>query len=128
MPYIPFEPERLAVLGRVFNEACAAVRPPHNGTTARATLANFILALASEGQHNPAHLLDGTLAEYREIYKPSSKDEERQPAEMALDEGLQETFPASDAVSAVQPAMPDFVASRKADPAIGETSVPAVEP
>jgi hypothetical protein len=35
-----------------------------------------------------------------------AKDEERDRLEQALEEGLQETFPASDAVSVVQPAPP----------------------
>ena len=35
-----------------------------------------------------------------------AKDEERNRLEQALEEGLQETFPASDAVSVVQPAPP----------------------
>jgi hypothetical protein len=35
-----------------------------------------------------------------------AKDEERDRLEKALEEGLQETFPASDAVSVVQPAPP----------------------
>jgi hypothetical protein len=36
----------------------------------------------------------------------SKGDEERDRLERALEEGLQETFPASDAVSVVQPAPP----------------------
>jgi hypothetical protein len=36
----------------------------------------------------------------------SKEDEERDRLEKALDEGLQGTFPASDAVSVVQPAPP----------------------
>jgi hypothetical protein len=36
----------------------------------------------------------------------SKEDEERDRLEQALEEGLRETFPASDAVSVVQPAPP----------------------
>jgi hypothetical protein len=36
----------------------------------------------------------------------SKEDEERDRLELALEEGLQGTFPASDAVSVVQPAPP----------------------
>jgi hypothetical protein len=60
-------------------------------------LADRILNLAVKGDRNPARLLDGPLSR-------SKKDAERDRLEQALEEGLRDTFPASDAVSVVQPA------------------------
>src|SRR5271165_5702660 len=51
-------------------------------------------------ERNPARLLDGALSR-------SKKDAERDRLEKALEEGLRETFPASDAVAVVQPAPPE---------------------
>jgi hypothetical protein len=69
----------------------------------RATLAKRTLNLAER-------LFDGARAQrYRislEQDSYSESDEERDRLEKALEEGLQETFPASDAVSVVQPAPP----------------------
>ena len=55
------------------------------------------LNLAVKGERNPARLLDGALSR-------SKTDAERDRLEKALEEGLRETFPASDAVAVVQPA------------------------
>jgi hypothetical protein len=63
----------------------------------RAVLAERTLNLAVKGERNPARLLDGALSR-------SKKDAERDRLERALEEGLRETFPASDAVAVVQPA------------------------
>jgi hypothetical protein len=54
-----------------------------------------------------AHLFqhNGTATTF-EQYSHSKGDEERDRLEKALEEGLQETFPASDAVSVVQPSPP----------------------
>ena len=55
---------------------------------------------AFRGERNPAQLLDGALSR-------SKTDVERDRLEKALEEGLRETFPASDAVAVVQPAPPE---------------------
>jgi hypothetical protein len=61
-------------------------------------------------ERNSARLFDGALAQrYRTTFEQDSalkEDEERDRLEQALEVGLQETFPASDAVSVVQPAPP----------------------
>ena len=81
---------------------------PQHGNITRAELAKRILDLAIEGERNPARLLDGALAQrYRTTFgqgSHSKKDAERDRLEKALEEGLLGTFPASDAVSVVQPA------------------------
>ena len=66
--------------------------------------------MAVKGERNPARLFDGALTQrYRAKFEQNShskEDEERDRLEQALEEGLQDTFPASDAVSVVQPAPP----------------------
>jgi hypothetical protein len=71
-----------------------------NGNITRAALAERILNLAVKGERNPARLVDGALSR-------SKTDAERDRLEKALEEGLRETFPASDAVAVVQPAPPE---------------------
>ncbi len=94
---VAFDPKTLAILEGVFDEAWVSIQAQRNGNITRAVLAERILNLAVKGERNPARLLDGALS-------PSKKDAERDRLEKALEEGLRETFPASDAVSVVQPA------------------------
>ena len=107
---VAFDPKTLAILEGVFDEAWASIQAQRNGNITRAALAQRILNLAVEGERNPARLFDGALARpYRttsEQDSHSKEDEERDRLEQALEEGLQDTFPASDAVSVVQPAPP----------------------
>jgi hypothetical protein len=97
---VAFDPETLAILEGVFDEAWASIQAQRNGNITRAALAERILNLAVKGERNPARLLDGALSR-------SKKDAERDRLERALEEGLRETFPASDAVAVVQPAPPE---------------------
>ena len=94
---VAFDPEALAVLEGVFDEAWVSIQAQRNGNITRAALAERILKLAVKGERNPARLLDGALS-------GSKTDAERDRLEKALEEGLRETFPASDAVAVVQPA------------------------
>jgi nicotinate phosphoribosyltransferase len=94
---VAFDPETLAILEGVFDEAWVSIQAQRNGNITRAALAERILNLAVKGERNPARLLDGALSR-------SKKDAERDRLERALEEGLRDTFPASDAVSVVQPA------------------------
>jgi hypothetical protein len=95
---VAFDPETLAILEGVFDEAWVSIQAQRNGNITRAALAERILNLAVKGERNPARLLDGALSR-------SKKDVERDRLEKkALEEGLRETFPASDAVAVVQPA------------------------
>ena len=94
---VAFDSKTLAILEGVFDEAWASIQAQRNGNTTRAALAEHILNLAVKGERSPARLLDGALS-------PSKKDAERDRLEKALEEGLRDTFPASDAVSVVQPA------------------------
>ena len=107
---VPFDPETLAILKGVLDAAWASILAQRNGNITRAALAKRILNLAVEGERNPARLFDGALVQrYRTAFEQdihSKEDEERDRLEQALEEGLQETFPASDAVSVVQPAPP----------------------
>ena len=107
---VPFDPETLAILKGVLDAAWASILAQRNGNITRAALAKRILNLAVEGERNPARLFDGALAQrYWTTFEQDShsrEDEERDRLEQALEEGLQETFPASDAVSIVQPAPP----------------------
>jgi hypothetical protein len=104
---VPFDPETLAILEAVFDKACASIQAQRNGNITRDALAERILNLAVKGERNPARLLDGALTQrYRTIFEQDShlkEEEERDRLEQALEEGLQETFPASDAVSVIQP-------------------------
>ena len=97
---VAFDPETLAVLEGVFDEAWVSIQAQRNGNITRAALAERILTLAVKGERNPARLLDGTLSR-------SKTDAERDRLEKALEKGLRETFPASDAVAVVQPAPPE---------------------
>jgi hypothetical protein len=81
----------------VFDEAWVSIQAQWNGNITRAALAERILTLAVKGERNPARLLAGALSR-------SKTDAERERLEKALEEGLRETFPASDAVAVVQPA------------------------
>ena len=97
---VAFDPETLAILEGVFDEAWVSIQAQRNGNITRAALAERILNLAVKGERNPARLLDGALSR-------SKTDAERDRLEKALEEGLRETFPASDAVAVVQPAPPE---------------------
>src|SRR5438445_13104078 len=105
---VPFDPETLVILESVLDEAWASIQAQRNGNITRAALAKRILNLAVKGERNPARLLDDALAQrYRTTLgqgSHSKDDAERDRLEKALEEGLQDTFPASDAVSVVQPA------------------------
>ncbi len=105
---VDFGPETLAILEGVLDEAWASFQAQGNGNITRAALAKRILDLAVKGERNPARLLDGALSQqHRTTFgqgSQSEKDAEHDRLEKALEEGLQETFPASDAVSVVQPA------------------------
>ena len=107
---VAFDHETLAILEGVFDEAWASIQAQRDGNITRAALAERILNLAAKGERNPARLLDGAVAQrYRTTFEQDShskEDEERDRLEQALEEGLQGTFPASDAVSVVQPAPP----------------------
>ena len=107
---LAFDPKTLAILEGVFDEAWASIQAQRNGNITRAALAERILKLAAKGERNPAPLLDGAVAQrYRTTFEQDShskEDEERDRLEQALEEGLQGTFPASDAVSVVQAAPP----------------------
>jgi len=98
---VAFDPETLAILEGVFDEAWVSIQAQRNGNITRAALAERILNLAVKGERNPARLLDGALSR-------SKKDVERDRLEKALEEGLRETFPASDAVAVVQHAHRDL--------------------
>src|ERR1700686_1495963 len=98
---VAFDPEALAVLEGVFDEAWVSIQAQRNGNITRAALAERILTLAVKGERNPARLLDGALSR-------SKTDVERDRLEKALEEGLRETFPASDAVAVVQHAHRDL--------------------
>jgi len=95
---VAFDPETLAILEGVFDEAWVSIQAQWNGNITRAALAERILNLAVKGERNPARLLDGALSR-------SKMDAERDRLEKALEEGFRETFPASDAVAVVQPAL-----------------------
>ena len=88
---VAFDPETLATLEGVFDEAWVSIQAQRNGNITRAALAERILNLAVKGERNPARLLDGALSHATRLVK-------------ALEEGLRKTFPASDAVAVVQPA------------------------
>ena len=94
---VAFDPETLAILEGVFEEAWVSIQAQRNGNITRAALAERILKLAVKGERNPARLLDGALG-------GSKTDAERDRLEKTLEVGLRETFPASDAVAVVQPA------------------------
>jgi hypothetical protein len=101
---VAFDPKTLAILEGVFIEAWASIQAQRNGNITRAALAERILNLAVKGERNPARLFDGALNQrYRTMFE-QKEDEERDRLEQALEQGLRETFPASDAVSVVQPA------------------------
>ena len=83
---VAFDPETLAILEGVFDEAWVSIQAQRNGNITRAALAERILNLAVKGERNPARLLDGALSR-------SKTDAERDRLEKALEEGLRETFP-----------------------------------
>src|SRR5881394_664722 len=103
---VPFALETLAIL----EGGWASISTQRNGSITRAALAKRILNLAVEGERNPAQLFDGALTQRNrttfEQDSHSKENEERDRLEQALEVGLQDTFPASDAVSVVQPAPP----------------------
>ena len=107
---VPFDLETLAILEGVLDEAWASISTHRNGNITRTALAKRILNLAVEGERNPAQLFDGALTQRNrttfEQDTHSKEKEERDRLEQSLEVGLQDTFPASDAVSVVQPAPP----------------------
>jgi len=52
-----FDPETLAVLRAVFDEACLALLPGQHTPSMRSTLAERILKKAGEGESDPVRLL-----------------------------------------------------------------------
>lgn len=96
MPDLAFDADRLEILGQVFDQACGPLQIDKKNKIARTALARIIFALAVKGEGDD--LLDGVLRQYRRMYR---REDER--IEMALDEALRQTFPASDAVALVQP-------------------------
>jgi hypothetical protein len=99
-----FDPETLAILEGVLDEAWASIQARRNGNITRTTLAERILNLADKGERNPARLLDGALDQRFERESHSVREAERNRLEKSLEEGLRGTFPASDAIAVVQPA------------------------
>jgi hypothetical protein len=59
---VDFDPETLAILEGVFDEAWVSIQAQRNGNITRAALAERILNLAVKGERNPARLLDGALS------------------------------------------------------------------
>ena len=59
---VAFDPETLATLEGVFDEAWVSIQAQRNGNITRAALAERILNLALKGERNPARLLDGALS------------------------------------------------------------------
>jgi hypothetical protein len=59
---VVFDPETIAILEAVLDEAWAPIQAQRNGNTTRAALADRILNLAVKGERNPARLLDGALS------------------------------------------------------------------
>jgi len=59
---VAFDPETLAILEGVFDEAWVSIQAQRNGNITRAALAERILNLAVKGERNPARLLDGALS------------------------------------------------------------------
>jgi hypothetical protein len=57
-----FDPETLAILEGVFDEAWASIQAQRNCNITRAALAECILNLAAKGERNPARLLDDALS------------------------------------------------------------------
>jgi hypothetical protein len=51
-----FDPETLAILRAVFDEACLALPPNHHTPSMRSALAQRILKRASEGETDPVRL------------------------------------------------------------------------
>jgi hypothetical protein len=51
-----FDPETLAILRAVFDEACLALLPNQHTPTMRSTLAQRILKRATEGETDPVRL------------------------------------------------------------------------
>src|ERR1700730_12424090 len=59
---VALDPETLAILEGVFDEAWVSIQAQRNGNITRAALAERILTLAVKGERNPARLLDGALS------------------------------------------------------------------
>jgi hypothetical protein len=51
-----FDPETLAILRSVFDEACLALPPGQHTASMRSTLAEHILRKAGEGERDPIRL------------------------------------------------------------------------
>ena len=94
---VAFDPETLAILEGVFDEAWVSIQAQRNGNITRAALAERILTLAVKGERNPARLLDGALSR-------SKTDAERDRSKRLSKKVQRETFPASDAVAVVRAA------------------------
>jgi hypothetical protein len=88
---VAFDPETLAILEGVFEEAWVSIQAQRNGNITRAALAERIPTLADKGERNPAPLLDGALsrskkdAEHDRLEKLSKKVSEKPfPLQMLL--------------------------------------------
>ena len=93
---VAFDPDTFNPRG-VFDEAWVSIQAQRNGNITRAVLAERIRNLAVKGERNPARLLDGALSR-------SKRTRGTRPPRKGSRRGLRDTFPASDAVSVVQPA------------------------
>lgn len=65
----PFNPETLAVLKAVFEEACGLLPPNQRTHEKRSTLAVRILKLAAKGERNPTRLRTYALMETAGRYR-----------------------------------------------------------
>jgi hypothetical protein len=115
LEHVAFGPEALAIVGNVFDAAGASLPPHQNGNTARLVLAKCILRLAIAGERNPARLLDRALGRSGRMREPSGEAAERNRLDMMLDEALEETFPASDAIAVIQPVASHDTRKRRVD-------------
>jgi hypothetical protein len=60
---LPFDPETLAVLKAVFEQACELLPPHQRSQEMRSALADLILRRAADGERNPAQLRTYALME-----------------------------------------------------------------
>jgi hypothetical protein len=95
---VAFDPETLAILEGVFDEAWVSIQAQRNGNITRAALAERILNLAVKGERNPARLLDGALSR-------SKMDAERDRLERLSKKVSGKPFPLQMLLLVVQPAL-----------------------
>jgi hypothetical protein len=75
---VAFDPETLAILEGVFDEAWVSIQARRNGNLTRAALAERILNLAVKGERNPARLFDGAFTQrYRTMFEQQSLERGR---------------------------------------------------